>query len=347
LRLHFVTSKTSRFALRLLAGVGLLAVVFQFVNVDDALRAIRNMEGRWLAASVVCYVTTRALMALKWWVLLGGGAASMSYATVQRALCLSDYYSLLFPNTLAVDVTRVVLLRHHPRGTGFMTAAILADRVINVATAAVTALVALGVTYALRGGWPFPPAVANAVIAVALLVIAAACTVASSRVTSLVSGFLRATARAVPRLTRLPRWIDAAARVHAAMTTMLTSPGTLLPAIALAVAMVLARVASIFFLFFAVGAPQSFTLTLMVVPIVTLIALLPITVFGLGVKDGAFVFFFGGAGVPASLALAVSLTSYGVIIAASVLLGLISSVVGPPLPTVGRVPSAEPGRDPP
>jgi hypothetical protein len=52
------------------------------------------------------------------------------------------------------------------------------------------------------------------------------------------------------------------------------------------------------------------------------------------VKDGAFVFFFGGAGVPASLALAVSLSSYGIIIGASVLLGLIASVVGPPLPSI-------------
>jgi hypothetical protein len=75
-------------------------------------------------------------------------------------------------------------------------------------------------------------------------------------------------------------------------------------------------------------------LALVLVPIITLVALLPVSVLGLGVKDGAFVFFFGGAGVAASLALAVSLTSYAVIIAASVLLGLVASVVGPPLPKV-------------
>ena len=96
---------------------------------------------RWLAASVACYVATRVLMAIKWWVLLGGSSGSISYSTVQRALCLSDYYSLLFPNTLAVDVTRVVLLRHHRGGAGFMTAAILADRVINVAATAAISLV--------------------------------------------------------------------------------------------------------------------------------------------------------------------------------------------------------------
>ncbi|MGZ9030837.1 MAG: hypothetical protein ACXW2G_05655, partial [Burkholderiaceae bacterium] len=88
-------------------------------------------------------------------------------------------------------------------------------------------------------------------------------------------------------------------------------------------------------------------LTLMLVPVITLISLLPISVLGLGVKDGAFVFFFGGAGVPASVALAVSLSSYGVVIAVSLLLGLVASVVGPPLPRAESVRGTEPERDPP
>jgi uncharacterized protein (TIRG00374 family) len=326
-----VTSKAAKFALRLLVAAGLLLLIAQFVDIGDSLRAIRGLEGRWLAASVACYVATRFLMALKWWVLLGGPNASISYSTVQRALCLSDYYSLLFPNTLAVDVTRVVLLRHH-RGAGFMTAAILADRVINVTMTAVITLLALAVTYALHGEWPFSSAVAQTVIAIACSVIVAAFVAASGPATAFVVRLLRAAADAFPRFTRVSGWIDAAAKTHAAMSTMLTSRGTLLPAAALAACTVLARVGAIFFLFIAVGAPQPFALTLMLSPVITLIALLPISLFGIGVKDGAFVFFFGSAGVPASLALAVSLTSYGVVIAASVLLGLIASVVGPPLP---------------
>jgi hypothetical protein len=228
-----------------------------------------------------------------------------------------------------------------------MTAAILADRVINVAATAAISLAALAVTYGLRGGWPLAPAVANVVIGVALLVLAAALTAASRRVMAFSSGLLRSAQRAFPQRVRLAGWIETIAKVHLAMSTMLTSRGTVLPAIALALAMVFARVGSIFFLFIAVGAPQPFSLTLMLVPVITLIALLPISVLGLGVKDGAFVFFFGGAGVSTSLSLAVSLSSYGVIIGASVLLGLIASVMGPPLPASDSARSTERGRNPP
>lgn len=327
-----MTNSALKLTLRLAVGVSLLLLVFQFVDVGNALRAMQTLDARWLAASVACYVATRVLMAIKWWVLLGGKSASISYSTVQRALCLSDYYSLLFPNSLAVDVTRVVLLRNHESGPGFMAAAILADRVINVATTAVVSLLALAATYVFRGHLPFSSVVANGIIGIALLVVFAAAVVASDRAMTLVKELLRIIARGLPSRSR--RWIDAGAKVHAAMSMMLSSRGTVLPAIALAAATVLARVSSIYFLFIAVGAAQPFALTLVLVPIITLVALLPISVLGLGVKDSAFVFFFGGAGVPASLALAVSLTSYGVIIAASVLLGLIASVAGPPLPKV-------------
>ncbi len=322
---------TTKFVLRLAVGVGLLVLVFQFVDAGDALHAMQTLDARWLAASAACYVATRVLMATKWWVLLGGRTAAISYPTVQRALCLSDYYSLLFPNTLAVDVTRVVLLRNHKKGAGFMAAAILADRVINVAVTASVSLLALAVAYLIAGELPFSPAVAYGVVVIALLVIAVAAVAASDRVLSLVTGALRALGRGSPRVQR---WIDIGVKVHSAMATMLTSRGTVLPAIGLASATVLARVGSIYFLFIAVGAPQPFALLSMLVPIITLVALLPISVLGLGVKDGAFVFFFGGAGVAASVALAVSLTSYAVIIAGSVLLGLVASIVGPPLPKV-------------
>lgn len=334
--------RATKFALRLLLGIGLLALVFQFANVGETLRAIRGVDTGWLLASIACYVATRALMAIKWWVLLGRANAGISYATVQRALCLSDYYSLLFPNTLAVDVTRVLLLRHHPSGPGFMTASILADRVINVATTAAVSLLALAAVRASSGSWPFPPPVAHGVGGVAVVIIVAAFAAASRRAMAVPMGLLRFAAR---RLERLSGWIEAAGRVHAAMSTMLTQRNTLLPAVALAVAMVLARVGSIYFLFIAVGASQPFSLMLMIVPIITLIALLPISLFGLGVKDGAFVFFFGSAGVPASLALAVSLTSYGVVIAGSVLLGVIASAVGPPLPKAAELRHAGAERD--
>jgi glycosyltransferase 2 family protein len=302
-----MTSLT-RIALRLLLGISLLVLVLQFVDVGEALRALRKLQPEWIAASVACYVVTRVLMGVKWWVLLGGSGGSLSYATVQRALCLSDYYGLLFPNTLAVDVTRVILLRHSRGGPGFVTAAILADRVINIAMAAVISLLAMGVWYVALGSLPFSRVVANSVLGLSLLVLTVCLIVASRSTLLLLVSWFRA-ANAFLALSSLEKVLRVAERVQAAMRTMLTRPRTFLPATFLACLFVLARVGSIYFLFIAIGAPQTFLLNLTLVPAITLVALLPISILGLGLKDGAFVVFFGGAGVAKSLALGVSFTS--------------------------------------
>lgn len=333
----------SRTALKLLLGVGILTLVLQFVDMGDVLRALRSLQPEWVAASMACFVANRVLMALKWWVLMGGSSASISFPTVQRALCLSDYYGLLFPNSLAVDATRVILLRHSREGMGIMAAAILADRVVNVAMTALISLMAMGISYAVTGSLPFSELVSSSVLGISLFVLVVCVLVTSRRAMLFAVKWLRTASDLLPGFPGLKKVLATIEKVHGAMSTMLTRRQTLLPATGLALLVVLIRVTSIFLLFIAIGAPQTYLLNLTLVPAISLIALLPISILGLGLKDGAFVVFFGGAGVPASIALGVSFTSYAVIIGGSLLLGILASFIGPPLPTAQ--PTAPPTRD--
>ncbi len=342
-----MTRATKGILLRAALGAALLLAVLQFVDVGDAWRAMRSLDPSWFAASAGCHVATRLLMGAKWWSLLGGPKASVGYPTVQRALCLSDFYGLLFPNTLAVDATRVMLLRHHPSGAAFMTAAILADRVTNVAATALTSLVALGLLALASGGLPFPGVVVAGVLAVCVGVLAICACVTSQRLFMLVSRRLLEPLRAWPRVARHRGVFDAFERTHSAMSTMLSSRQTLVPAIAFAFSVVFVRVLSIHVLFLAVGAPQPLLLTLALVPVISVIALLPISLFGFGLKEGAFLFFFGGAGVATSLALAVSVTKYGVLIVGSIVLGVLATVLGPALPAPRGRPVEVPAREAP
>ncbi|MEZ5905595.1 MAG: lysylphosphatidylglycerol synthase domain-containing protein [Geminicoccaceae bacterium] len=128
-------SKPFGVVLKLGFGLAIFAVVAYFVDLRETFRVFADLEPGWLVLAVICYLSTRVLTGLKWWVLLGGRNDSVSYPTVQRALLLSEYQGLLVPNTLAIDALRAVLLRHHPRGWTHTAASILADRVISVAPA--------------------------------------------------------------------------------------------------------------------------------------------------------------------------------------------------------------------
>ncbi|HRY24150.1 MAG: flippase-like domain-containing protein [Geminicoccaceae bacterium] len=328
-------NRSISFALKLGLGLGILALIVYFVDLGDTLRALHGADPGWLLLSLACYVSTRVLMGVKWWVLLGGRGETVSYATVQRALLLSDYHGLLFPNTLAIDALRAVLLRHHPRGWTHTAASIVADRVINIAVAALVALLALAVS-TLLVAHPFTPRVTLAVLAISGSIVAAALAVASQRLFDLVITVLHAIAAHGPLKGVVGRVLRKLGELHGAMRTMLTNPQVVVQAVLLAVLLVLMRCLSAYFVFRAIGTPVGFGWILTLMPVITTIALLPLTLFGLGLKDGAFVFFFSGIGVAASAALAVSFVTYALIIVTSVVLGLLASVIGPPLPVAAK-----------
>jgi uncharacterized protein (TIRG00374 family) len=321
-----------RFALKLAFGLAILGLIAWLVDISETMHTLHGLHLGWLLAAIVTYLAIRVLMGLKWWVLLGGRDAAVTYPTVQRAMLLSDYHGLLFPNTLAVDALRAVLLRHHPRGLTFMTASIVADRLINLSVAAAIALAALAATLLVTEA-KFAPRVSIAVVAIAGSVLLATMAVVSRK---LFDGVIR-----LVRALAARGWLEAIVLrvsrklggVHCAMRTMLTDQRIMRRAVLLAITVVLVRGLWTYCLFVAVGAPVSLLWIVTLMPVITMIALLPLTVLGLGLKDGAFVFFFGGIGVAAHAALAVSLTSYAVIIGSSIVLGLLASVVGPPLPT--------------
>ncbi|MEZ5863829.1 MAG: lysylphosphatidylglycerol synthase transmembrane domain-containing protein [Geminicoccaceae bacterium] len=328
-------SKPFGVVLKLGFGLAIFAVVAYFVDLRETFRVFADLEPGWLVLAVICYLSTRVLTGLKWWVLLGGRNDSVSYPTVQRALLLSEYQGLLVPNTLAIDALRAVLLRHHPRGWTHTAASILADRVISVAAGAATALTALALS-SLLVPLPLSRAVAIAVVGISVAILVCVVAVASRRVFALAIAVLRAITAHGPLKDVTGKILRKLGELHHAMSTMLADKPTLIRAAPLALGLVLMRCLWVYFIFLSINEPIDLGWVVTLMPIIMTIALLPLTLFGLGLKDGAFVFFFTGVGVPASAALAVSFVTYGMIIGGALVLGLLATVFGPTLPMAAK-----------
>ena len=317
---------------RLGFGVAVFAVVAYFVDIRESLRALAALDLGFVLLGLACVAASRMLMGLKWWLLLGGRKAAVSYPTVLRVLLLSNFHGLLFPNTVAIDALRVALLRHHPQGVTHMAGTVLADRMVNIV---VTALIALFGVFLLTM-LPDAPRVETPVLygsaGAAFAVLVAVAALRSRRLFEVGIRLSRKFMSKGPLNRPITRIIGGIDSMHLSMTMLLNQPALLIRAAAIAVAVVASRIGLIYFLFLAIGFPVAYLAVAALFPIVSLIALLPISLMGFGVKDGAFVVFFGAAGVPASLALAVSFATYGVVIACSLVLGLLATLIGPPLP---------------
>lgn len=180
------------------------------------------------------------------------------------------------------------------------------------------------------------PAVLAMVLVVSCTVLLACFAVGSRVFGEAVLRTIRAVIERHALLARLRKPFAMVEDIHRSMSAMLEHRAKFVAALLLSLFFVMVRVAFVYCLLAAIGAPVSFLLALSLVPTISLIVLLPISILGLGVKEGAFVFFFGGAGVPPALAVGASLASYVVIIMNSLVLGIVASFFGPALPAPTR-----------
>ena len=74
------------------------------------------------------------------------------------------------------------------------------------------------------------------------------------------------------------------------------------------------RTLQIHFIFRSLGVSVPLAQEFAFVPIIVLLTLLPISYFGLGIKEGAFAYFFSSVGIPPSVSVSVSLITYPLIV---------------------------------
>ena len=321
----------SGFAVRLAFSLAVLGIVLYLVDVGETLQMLRGLDLALTALAFACLLATRFLVGFKWWLLLGGRRAAVTYPTVQRAILLADYQGLLFPNTLAVDALRLILLRHHPRGMTYMASTILADRILNTMVAAALALLGMAALLWLPSGATIAPGVVHGVVITASLILLAGFAVMSDRLFGLVTFLSRRLLAHGPLCRPLERILAKAEELHRSTTTVLADAATVSRAVGVSILVVLLRIGLVYCLFAAVGTWLGLLPVLAIYPIIMLIVLLPISILGIGVQDSAFIFFFGGLGIAASLSLAVSMAVYAAILVVSLAAGLIAALVGPAL----------------
>jgi len=79
----------------------------------------------------------------------------------------------------------------------------------------------------------------------------------------------------------------------------------------------------IYLLFLSTGNHVSFSYNLLVYPLISIISMIPITFSGIGIRDGAFIFFYSRIGISADTIMCVSIINYMLIMLLPALLGSI------------------------
>jgi len=300
-------------ALLLLKAVVSVVVLAALLRRLDAARLwllVRHASLWWLAAAFGIYVVNVAIGSWRWQRLMVSQGVEMPFAAVVASVLVAAFLNNFLPSNLGRDVVRV---RDSSRPAGSLVLAatiVLADRVVGLIT--LVLISAIGATVAVSR----TPATVSPLWS-SLLWASFALTVGGSVWVIAAPG--RVSRLLHPLVALLP------ARVEPSVTQVTTALGRFgrAPrALAACCCAALVEQAAMVSFYIAVAralqvrvAPWDFAV---IVPIATLVQMVPVSMNGLGVREATFSLFFASVGLPASSGLVVSLVGHALVMLASI-----------------------------
>ena len=275
---------------RIILSLSVLAALLVRFDAREAGRLLTSVDVGYLIAAVAVDLGSRAIMIGRWWLLLREVAGSVSIWTTARVFLVSSFVGAVMP-TGGVDLARAYVLSRHAVDSGEAAASVVVDRIVGV-----VALVALGVVGLTLGASdvnvPYAPLMIGSCF-LAMLAIAGMLWA---------DGFAR---MFVPRLFGFAssgQWLLKAAEAMARYRGRRRILGAVF---GLSLVVQLTRIAVISLSGDSLGLGIEFTLYLALMPIGLLVLMLPVSILGIGLPQGAIVWLLraGGATDAQSFAL--------------------------------------------
>ncbi len=267
----------------------LLYFALRLVNVGTIADRLRQIRLDWLGLAVTTLLAQTVLLALRWQQIVLRCGAAIQFAQLFRFSMIGAFFNQTLPSSVGGDAMRIWLVG---KQANWLVASysVLLDRVIGLVALASLVVLCLPWTFAM---------VHDPVGRIALLVIGLGS----------LSGWLVFLILGWERWHILQRW--SLTRHLAASATIasgiLRTPRALIPIFSISVLIHFLTALSAWCVAHAVGANLSLANAIFVVLPVALIAVVPISIAGWGVREGAMVAAFAYAGLPQSDGLLVSI----------------------------------------
>ncbi len=279
---------------KLVVMAGLLAVLYRHVDFDAFRGALAGMKWGWLPLIYALLLMNTTLSSLKWQLLLRADGVRVPLPSLLSSYLIGTFFNLFLPSSIGGDSYRVVEASRHG-GAAKSFASVFADRLTGFLALAIWGLLFSAV------GWSSLPDKRILWLPVLVFGMMATMVFALVQRTWLVAvlRFLH-----FDRLNKLDaflhRFLDSLASYHAnrALLAKVFSISLFFQIMAMVI---------IFSISKAMGWQVPFIYFSIFVPLITLGEALPISIFGIGVRDSLYVFFFSQGGATREQALSMAL----------------------------------------
>jgi uncharacterized protein (TIRG00374 family) len=288
----------------------LLGVLAWKVDLARLLQTLRALPLPVFLAAILAYLLGYVLSTIRWQRLLLAEGVRLSFSRLVLVYFQGAFFNLFLPSLIGGDIFRGYTIYKLTSGHDAALASILVDRLSGFAALMGIALVALGLAY----GQVQDPLVAGMILAVAGVFGAVVAVLQNPRLAGL-AGRLLAALRLSRHQAKLAGMVESLQRYrgHRRALVQALILSVLLQGLIIVTYWVIGEALSL-------GVPLAYFF--LYVPLITVLAMLPVSVAGLGMREGGAVFFFAKVGVDAATALGMALIWFSLTVLVSSLGGL-------------------------
>jgi uncharacterized membrane protein YbhN (UPF0104 family) len=287
---------------KLIVGAVLLLLVYHHLSLDDVALEFRRLRFMPLVAFTAILFANTFLSALKWKWLLEADGIKLSIRTLFGSYLIGTFFNLFLPSTVGGDTYRIASI-----GRGRIvksTAAVLADRLSGFIALATICTTFAATHHAVVGHraivmFPLLLLIAQVVLSVTLL------WPTKGRGLLLRLGF-----------GRIPRFSSFLERLFLSFQSYRQHPSLLLRILGISFLFQILFIVAIYCLSKALALSIPLSSFMVFVPIVAIFESIPISIYGLGLRDAGYVFFFKQIALPSAEASALAMSVLYVVMTA-------------------------------
>ena len=303
-----------RIWIRIAVSAGLFAILLTRIHFEDFVPR-HHTSGTWvfLAAGILLMAGSFVVAAWRWQRVLAIFGTHVRLRTLTKHYLAGQFVGNLLPSTVGGDVLRVSRSSADTGNTTNAFAAVVLERLTGFVALPILVLVGFAINPSLldidRSSFA---------VAIALGTLVFLCVIL----------FLAGHPKAAGRFAEHDNWMRAIGAVHIGVDRLRRDWRDAIVALFAALLYQITVVASVYCAFHVVDVRVPNAAVLAYVPAVAMAQVVPITIGGLGVREGLLAFFLHPLGVPTGRAVAIGLLWYG--------MTLLVSLIGAPAFAVGH-----------
>ena len=283
-------------ALRIVVSITLIFFLYRRVDLAQ-MKAVFTGARLWpLVLLFILLFLNTAISAIKWQLLLRADEIRVPLTKLIASYLVGSFFNIFLPSNVGGDAYRIYDVAQYSRRTANSFMSVLADRLSGF-----VALVTLGFAFGVIGFRQLPDPRVFVIPALAMLGLAVI-------IGALLQQRFARWILGLPLLQRMPKLATFGAGLLDSVRQYKAAPGLFLRIMALSFVFQFNAICCIKVLASALNFDVPFIYFCIFIPFISLMEALPISIYGLGIRDGMYVFFFTPVGVTREHALTMALS---------------------------------------